>query len=143
MEIVTHSYHHSYNYYFRIFAYHGSTNFCKLSARKILPEPPPSINWMVYWHQQHSINGTNLMVNKSVISWKSDREHKFGKHVFAPKNFRTVEDWFFPFMGSNCLFGNLEIHRICHGIGSKLTFTNKHDVLCSKKSISKGEESIN
>ncbi|CAL5186913.1 unnamed protein product [Lathyrus oleraceus] len=90
MEIVTHSYHHSYNYYFRIFAYHGNTNFCKLSARKILPELPPSINWMVYWHQQHSINGTNLMVNKSVISWKSDREHKFGKHVFPQKN---PEQW--------------------------------------------------
>ncbi|XP_058727500.1 ALA-interacting subunit 3-like [Vicia villosa] len=35
-----------------------------------------------------SINGKNLMVNKSGISWKSDREHKFGKDVF-PKNFQN------------------------------------------------------
>ncbi|KAL5100662.1 hypothetical protein RYX36_004990 [Vicia faba] len=35
-----------------------------------------------------SIKGTNLTVNKSGISWKSDREHKFGKHVL-PKNFQN------------------------------------------------------
>lgn len=30
----------------------------------------------------------NIMVNKTDISWKSDRDHKFGKHVY-PKNFQT------------------------------------------------------
>lgn len=35
-----------------------------------------------------SVNNTNLTVNKKGISWKSDREHKFGKDVF-PKNFQN------------------------------------------------------
>lgn len=35
-----------------------------------------------------SVNNTNLTVNKKDISWKSDREHKFGKDVF-PKNFQN------------------------------------------------------
>ncbi|KAI9086904.1 hypothetical protein K1719_031065 [Acacia pycnantha] len=33
-----------------------------------------------------SLNNNNLTVNKKKISWKSDREHKFGSKVF-PKNF--------------------------------------------------------
>lgn len=35
-----------------------------------------------------SINNTPLNVNKKGISWKSDREHKFGKDVY-PKNFQS------------------------------------------------------
>ena len=35
-----------------------------------------------------SLNNKNLTVNKKGISWKSDREHKFGKHVL-PKNFQN------------------------------------------------------
>ncbi|KAI4333265.1 hypothetical protein L6164_018097 [Bauhinia variegata] len=35
-----------------------------------------------------SRGSTNLTVNKKGISWKSDREHKFGKDVF-PKNFQN------------------------------------------------------
>ncbi|XP_058766805.1 ALA-interacting subunit 3-like [Vicia villosa] len=35
-----------------------------------------------------SIKGSNLTVNKSGISWKSDREHKFGKDVH-PQNFQN------------------------------------------------------
>lgn len=34
-----------------------------------------------------SRSGRSLNVNKKHISWKSDRNHKFGKHVF-PKNFQ-------------------------------------------------------
>lgn len=35
-----------------------------------------------------SRNSQNLTVNKKGISWKSDREHKFGKDVY-PKNFQN------------------------------------------------------
>lgn len=35
-----------------------------------------------------SRNSQQLPVNKRGISWKSDRENKFGKNVF-PKNFQT------------------------------------------------------
>ncbi|KAL1349183.1 hypothetical protein HN51_025696 [Arachis hypogaea] len=35
-----------------------------------------------------SVNKRNLTVNKKGISWKSDRNHKFGKDVF-PKNFQN------------------------------------------------------
>ena len=35
-----------------------------------------------------SRNKQQLTVNKKDISWKSDREHKFGKNVF-PKNFQN------------------------------------------------------
>ncbi|RYQ95484.1 hypothetical protein Ahy_B08g090795 [Arachis hypogaea] len=35
-----------------------------------------------------SRNNKNLTVNKKGISWKSDRDHKFGKDVF-PKNFQN------------------------------------------------------
>ncbi|MED6157587.1 ALA-interacting subunit 3 [Stylosanthes scabra] len=35
-----------------------------------------------------SLNNKNLTVNKKGISWKSDRDHKFGKDVF-PKNFQN------------------------------------------------------
>ncbi|CAH9053140.1 unnamed protein product [Cuscuta epithymum] len=35
-----------------------------------------------------SRNKLNLTVNKSEISWKSDRDHKFGKNVF-PENFQN------------------------------------------------------
>ena len=35
-----------------------------------------------------SRNNVNLTVNKKDISWKSDRDHKFGKDVF-PKNFQN------------------------------------------------------
>lgn len=35
-----------------------------------------------------SRSGTPLTVNKKHISWKSDRNHKFGKHVF-PQNFQN------------------------------------------------------
>jgi len=35
-----------------------------------------------------SRDNRNLKVNKEGISWKSDREHKFGKDVF-PKNFQS------------------------------------------------------
>jgi len=35
-----------------------------------------------------SRDNRNLTVNKEGISWKSDREHKFGKDVF-PKNFQN------------------------------------------------------
>jgi hypothetical protein len=35
-----------------------------------------------------SINNTQLAVNKKGISWKSDRDSKFGKNVF-PKNFQN------------------------------------------------------
>ncbi|XVE99013.1 hypothetical protein REPUB_Repub03eG0159900 [Reevesia pubescens] len=35
-----------------------------------------------------SLNNQQLAVNKSGISWKSDRDSKFGKHVF-PKNFQN------------------------------------------------------
>ncbi|CAJ1978381.1 unnamed protein product [Sphenostylis stenocarpa] len=35
-----------------------------------------------------SRNGNNLTVNKKDISWKSDRDHKFGSDVF-PKNFQN------------------------------------------------------
>ena len=35
-----------------------------------------------------SRDNKNLTVNKNGISWKSDREHKFGKDVF-PKNFQS------------------------------------------------------
>ena len=34
-----------------------------------------------------SINNRNLTLNKKDISWKSDRDHKFGNNVF-PKNFQ-------------------------------------------------------
>ncbi|XP_050227371.1 ALA-interacting subunit 3-like [Mercurialis annua] len=37
-----------------------------------------------------SLNNTQLPVNKREISWKSDRDHKFGKDVF-PKNFQNGE----------------------------------------------------
>ncbi|KAJ7949011.1 ALA-interacting subunit [Quillaja saponaria] len=36
----------------------------------------------------HGDRNRNLTVNKKEISWKSDREHKFGKDVF-PKNFQS------------------------------------------------------
>ncbi|KAL5060509.1 hypothetical protein RYX36_032113, partial [Vicia faba] len=127
------------------------------------------------------VNGMNLMVNKSGISWKSDREHKFGKYVL-PQNFQnnfiiggghldesiplseqedlivwmrtaalptfrklygrievdlkfgviiyvTLKNQYntYSFDGKKKLvlsttswLGNLEIHRICHGIGSKV-----------------------
>ncbi|GAB4836688.1 ALA-interacting subunit 3 [Ancistrocladus abbreviatus] len=35
-----------------------------------------------------ALNGNNLTVNKNGIAWKSDRDHKFGKHVF-PTNFQN------------------------------------------------------
>lgn len=35
-----------------------------------------------------SINNQQLAVNKKGISWKSDRDHKFGSDVF-PKNFQS------------------------------------------------------
>ncbi|GMH07951.1 hypothetical protein Nepgr_009791 [Nepenthes gracilis] len=35
-----------------------------------------------------AINNRNLTVNKKGISWKSDRDHKFGKDVY-PKNFQN------------------------------------------------------
>jgi hypothetical protein len=35
-----------------------------------------------------SRNNQQLAVNKKDISWKSDREHKFGKNVY-PKNFQS------------------------------------------------------
>lgn len=35
-----------------------------------------------------SINNGNLSVNKKGISWKSDRDHKFGKDVY-PRNFQN------------------------------------------------------
>lgn len=35
-----------------------------------------------------SINTQELAVNKKGISWKSDRDHKFGSNVF-PKNFQS------------------------------------------------------
>jgi len=35
-----------------------------------------------------SRNNVNLTVNKNDISWKSDRDHKFGSDVF-PKNFQN------------------------------------------------------
>jgi len=35
-----------------------------------------------------SRNSVNLTVNKKDISWKSDRDHKFGSDVF-PKNFQS------------------------------------------------------
>lgn len=35
-----------------------------------------------------AIGNTNLSVNKKEISWKSDRDHKFGKNVF-PRNFQN------------------------------------------------------
>uniref|UniRef100_A0A2P2LZU3 ALA-interacting subunit n=1 Tax=Rhizophora mucronata TaxID=61149 RepID=A0A2P2LZU3_RHIMU len=35
-----------------------------------------------------SHNNSDLTVNKKHISWKSDRDHKFGKQVY-PKNFQT------------------------------------------------------
>ncbi|KAE9458451.1 hypothetical protein C3L33_09626, partial [Rhododendron williamsianum] len=35
-----------------------------------------------------SLNNQQLAVNKKGISWKSDREHKFGKNVY-PKNFQS------------------------------------------------------
>ena len=35
-----------------------------------------------------SRNSQNLTVNKKGISWKSEREHKFGKDVY-PKNFQN------------------------------------------------------
>jgi len=35
-----------------------------------------------------SRNSVNLTVNKTEISWKSDRDHKFGSDVF-PKNFQN------------------------------------------------------
>ncbi|MQL90471.1 hypothetical protein Taro_023063 [Colocasia esculenta] len=37
---------------------------------------------------QFTINRASLNVNKKGISWKSDREHKFGKNVL-PKNFQS------------------------------------------------------
>jgi hypothetical protein len=35
-----------------------------------------------------SRNNNNVTVNKKGISWKSDRDHKFGSDVF-PKNFQN------------------------------------------------------
>lgn len=35
-----------------------------------------------------TLNNKQVAVNKRGISWKSDREHKFGKNVF-PKNFQN------------------------------------------------------
>ncbi|KAG9143887.1 hypothetical protein Leryth_016091 [Lithospermum erythrorhizon] len=35
-----------------------------------------------------SVNNQSLAINKNGISWKSDRDHKFGKDVF-PKNFQN------------------------------------------------------
>lgn len=35
-----------------------------------------------------SRNNRSLAVNKKNIAWKSDRDHKFSKHVF-PKNFQN------------------------------------------------------
>ena len=47
------------------------------------------IAWSLF-NDTYSFSRANqqLAVNKKDISWKSDREHKFGKNVF-PKNFQN------------------------------------------------------
>ncbi|KAK4285636.1 hypothetical protein QN277_002307 [Acacia crassicarpa] len=68
-----------------------STEFCKpedLSGGRAIV-PCGLIAWSLF-NDTYSFSRENnmLAVNKKGISWKSDREHKFGKDVF-PKNFQN------------------------------------------------------
>lgn len=53
-------------------------------------------------------NNQHLNVNKRGISWKSDREHKFGKNVF-PKNFQNGS-----LIGGASLIPNVSVSPITH-----------------------------
>ncbi|XP_004488549.1 ALA-interacting subunit 3-like [Cicer arietinum] len=69
----------------------NSTSACKpediANNRAIVP--CGLIAWSLFNDTyRFSVNNKNLSVNKRGISWKSDREHKFGKDVF-PKNFQS------------------------------------------------------
>lgn len=47
------------------------------------------IAWSMFNDTYHfTRNSKNVTVNKNEISWKSDRDHKFGSDVF-PKNFQN------------------------------------------------------
>ncbi|KAL2330995.1 hypothetical protein Fmac_018576 [Flemingia macrophylla] len=69
----------------------GSTSACKpedtANGKPIVP--CGLIAWSLFNDTYSFFRGNkNLTVNKKGISWKSDREHKFGKDVF-PKNFQN------------------------------------------------------
>ncbi|KAG5015867.1 hypothetical protein JHK82_021547 [Glycine max] len=69
----------------------NSTNACKpediANGKAIVP--CGLIAWSLFNDTySFSRDNKNLTVNKNGISWKSDREHKFGKDVF-PKNFQS------------------------------------------------------
>jgi hypothetical protein len=69
----------------------SSTSTCKPeeSANNKTIVPCGLIAWSLFNDTySFSVNKTKLTVNKRGISWKSDREHKFGKDVF-PKNFQN------------------------------------------------------
>jgi hypothetical protein len=69
----------------------SSTSTCKPeeSANNNTIVPCGLIAWSLFNDTySFSVNKTKLTVNKRGISWKSDREHKFGKDVF-PKNFQN------------------------------------------------------
>ncbi|MED6217427.1 ALA-interacting subunit 3 [Stylosanthes scabra] len=69
----------------------NSTSTCKpedmVNGKAIVP--CGLIAWSLFNDTySFSVNNRNLAVNKKGISWKSDRDHKFGKDVF-PKNFQN------------------------------------------------------
>lgn len=69
----------------------SSTSACKpediANGRAIVP--CGLIAWSLFNDTySFSYKNKNLTVNKKGIAWKSDREHKFGKHVL-PKNFQN------------------------------------------------------
>ncbi|CAJ2659137.1 unnamed protein product [Trifolium pratense] len=69
----------------------SSTSTCKPeeSANNMTIVPCGLIAWSLFNDTySFSVNKTKLTVNKRGISWKSDREHKFGKNVF-PRNFQN------------------------------------------------------
>ncbi|OAY83070.1 ALA-interacting subunit 1-like [Ananas comosus] len=70
----------------------NETNYC--DPEKTTPDGSPIvpcglIAWSLFNDTYSFTRGNkNLTVNKKDISWKSDRDHKFGKDVF-PKNFQN------------------------------------------------------
>jgi hypothetical protein len=69
----------------------NETQDCKPEdvANRISIVPCGLIAWSLFNDTfNFSLNNQQLAVNKRGISWKSDREHKFGKNVY-PKNFQS------------------------------------------------------
>nr|CAD1831646.1 unnamed protein product [Ananas comosus var. bracteatus] len=70
----------------------NETNYC--DPEKTTPDGSPIVHCgLIAWsllNDTYSFTrgNKNLTVNKKDISWKSDRDHKFGKDVF-PKNFQN------------------------------------------------------